>query len=144
MMQRDMMLDDEALPVEPPPAPMMGEQMDTAAQVGSTVAAAQDAVPVPAPVVASAEQDVTTVPFDEIGDIPPPPVPAPPSVAGLPGAGTFARPGTPGAAPFHTPAYRAPQRGPRFGPGVPMAGGMGMSPEDAAEMLRRLAAGGRM
>lgn len=94
--------------------------------------------------------------IDQIGDIPPPPVPRPPpirgsGVAGIPGteAGTFALPGTRAAAPFRTSAF-ATQR-PRFGPGVPMVGGspgvaglegegLGLDPEQAAEILRVLAA----
>jgi hypothetical protein len=99
------------------------------------------------------DADVQVLPPDAIGDIPPPPVPAPPTivgsgVAGIRGteAGTFSRPGTRGAVPFRTAAYQPP-RPPRFGPGVPLAGGGdvggvgALSPEDAAELLRALAAG---
>lgn len=123
----------------------------------------------PPEVTAPIDQDVSTLPSDAIGDIPPPPIPAPPissgvggatppipgiGVGGLPGTegSTFARPGTPAARPFRTPAsYHA--RPPRFGPGVPQAGGgiaevsglggvPGLNPDDAAELLRRLAMGG--
>lgn len=111
--------------------------------------------PTPVPGTSTqADQDTTPFPTDLIGDIPPPPVPAPPpivgsGVAGIPGteAGTFSRPGTRGAMPFRTAAAR-------FGPGMPAAGassmlpmgmeGLGMTPEDAAEILRRMAAGGGM
>jgi hypothetical protein len=106
------------------------------------------------------DQDTDILPPDLIGDIPPPPVPAPPAIsgtglAGIPGTegSTFARPGTPGAIPFRTPAFFS-QRPPRFGPGVPIAGGgsaavsglgseggIGLSPEEAAELLRSLVAG---
>lgn len=115
------------------------------------------APPVEGPV--DSNQDVTAMPSDQIGDIPPPPapsIPAPPvrgvGVAGLPGTegSTFARPGMAAAARFRTPAF-LPQRPPRFGPGVPMAGGgttvapggdEGMlDPERAAELLRSLAGG---
>jgi hypothetical protein len=107
-----------------------------------------------------ADEDV--LPSDEIGDIPPPPVPRPPrrpripgpGVAGIPGTegGTFAQPGTRAAIPFRTSAFAA-QRPMRFGPGAPMVGGGGgvggqglgvgggLSPEEAAELLRALAAG---
>ena len=88
------------------------------------------------------DQSTITLPPDEIGDIPPPPVPPPPAPipapTGIPG--TFAMPGTLAARPFHTAAFAPP---PRFGPGAPIVGGGGMlSPDDAAELLRRMAAGG--
>jgi hypothetical protein len=123
--------------------------------VGPTGGANPPPVPPTPPVPGNA--DVTTLSTDLIGDIPPPPVPPPPivgsGVAGIPGteAGTFARPGTRGAIPFRTSAFRP--RPPRFGPGVPQAGGgttdvsglggndLGLSPEQAAELLRQLVAG---
>lgn len=95
----------------------------------------------------------TVLPADVIGDIPPPPIPTLPNIAGGPGAGTFALPGTRGAVPFRTPAFKQTGRSPRFGPGVPTAGssiapggvsdaGVGsLSPDAAAELLRRLAQG---
>lgn len=111
--------------------------------------------PSPAPAPAPTSQDASTLPSDEIGDIPPPPIPSRPivgpGVAGIPGteAGTFARPGTAAARPFRSPAFFQ-KRPPRFGPGVPVAGGsadvqgladLGMGPDEAAELLKALAAG---
>lgn len=101
--------------------------------------------------------DVDTMGADQVGDIPPPPIPdapAPliqgPGVAGIRGteAGTFARPGSAGAAPFRSPAF-VPKRPPRFGPGVAnvgggqpaLDGGVGLSPDEAAELLAGLAGG---
>lgn len=101
------------------------------------------------------DSDVTQLPPDLIGDIPPAPVPARPArltgpgVAGLAGseAGTFARPGSAGAKPFRTPAYAA-ARAPRVGAGTPVVGGgprvepgVGgmLPPDEAAELLRTLA-----
>lgn len=97
---------------------------------------------------------VETLPPDLIGDIPPPPIPTPPitgsGVAGIKGteAGTLARPGQRAAAPFRTSSY-APKPQLRFGPGVPAAGGdtaavsgLGLDPEQAAEILRQLASRG--
>lgn len=120
---------------------------------------APDPTPAPAPAPAPTSQDAQTMPADTIGDIPPPPVPRRPEtilgpgVAGLPGteAGTFARPGTAAVRPFRTPAYFS-ARPQRFGPGVPVTGGgagvsgladLGMGPDEAAELLRRLAGGGQ-
>lgn len=112
--------------------------------------------PVPGP--DPSDMGAGTMPPDLIGDIPPPPVPLPPGVgvAGAPGLGgsTFARPGTAAAQPFRTPAYFS-QRPQRFGPGVPTLGGgsivpglggdqggsLGLDPEEAAELLRAMAAG---
>lgn len=109
----------------------------------------------------ASDNAATSLPPDVIGDIPPPPIPqAPPitgpGVGGIPGteAGTFARPGSMGAAPFRTSAYAAPRQQ-RFGPGAPIVGGGGMSgfggdeggmgmglgaPDDIGELLRALAA----
>lgn len=108
--------------------------------------------------------DTTTLPNDAIGDIPPPPIPKAPQIsagmnmgmgmAGGSGTGgsTFARPGTRAAMPFRTPAFGA-GRSSRFGPGAPLAGGssfgvggdegggLGLSADDAAELLRTLVAG---
>lgn len=103
---------------------------------------------------ASVEQDADVLPADMVGDIPPPPIPSPPpivgpGVAGIRGteAGTLSLPGTRGAMPFRTAAFQ-PVR-PRFGPGVPVTGGtgapaagLGLDPEQAAEILRALAGGG--
>lgn len=102
----------------------------------------------------------TLIPPDLVGDVPPPPVPAAPSVgvAGSRGAGgsTFARPGSAGMRGFRSMPSQAPR--PRFGPGVPSAGGgvgggastlagadggTGLSPDEAAELLRRMAGGMR-
>lgn len=104
------------------------------------------------------DADIDILPPDSIGDIPPPPVPRPPrprpitgpGIGGIPGteAGTLAQPGTRGAVPFRTAAF-APQRPPRFGPGSPIVGGGtgitdgtagGLSQDEAAELLRALAA----
>lgn len=95
-----------------------------------------------------------TLGSDQVGDIPPPPfpdMPQPliqgPGVAGIAGteAGTFARPGSAGAAAFRSPAF-VPKRPPRFGPGVANAGGgqgpmdsLGLTPDEAAELLAGLA-----
>lgn len=103
-----------------------------------------------------ANQGAATIPTDLIGDIPPPPVPPPPisgpGVGGIAGteAGTFARPGSRGVLPLHTAAFTN-KRPPRFGPGTPtvgaspalpgLDGGLGISPEAAADLLRRLASG---
>lgn len=105
--------------------------------------------------------DVNTLPADLVGDIPPPPIPAPPAliqgagVGGIKGteAGTLSRPGSAGAAPFRTSAFTT-FHPPRFGPGVANAGGaptpfsgvsdnqgLGLNPNDAADLLRRLAGG---
>ena len=100
--------------------------------------------------------DAESLPTDQVGDIPPPPVPAAPiegvGVAGIPGTegSTFARPGSKGAVPFRTAAFQSPHP-PRFGPGVPFAGSAttdvsglgdtGLDPERAAELLRALASG---
>ena len=94
------------------------------------------------------------MPPDQIGDIPPPPIPRPPAglqggpglgVGGAPGleGSTFARPDSRGIRPFQS-------AGPRFGPGVPFSGSggsggvggdMGLSPEEAEELMRGLAMG---
>lgn len=97
--------------------------------------------------------DVSTLPPDQIGDIPPPPVPAPPITSSSVGSGssgitgTFARPGTQAAAPFRSAAYTPKPQQQRFGPGVANVGGdsgvqgLGLDPEQAAEILRNRAAG---
>jgi hypothetical protein len=106
------------------------------------------------PPASDPNQDANVMPNDLIGDIPPPPIPPPPTiqgpgVGGIPGteAGTLSRPGAAGAVPFRTAAYRSP-RSPRFGPGVPLVGGasmnvgdegLGLQPDEAAELLARLA-----
>lgn len=107
------------------------------------------------PKIANTNQDTDVMPADAIGDIPPPPIPSPPivgpGIAGIPGteAGTLARPGQRAAQPFRSAAF-APVR-PRFGPGVPVTGGggiggdvggLGLDPDQAAEILRTLADGG--
>lgn len=121
--------------------------------------------PAPATPAIEPEQDSNTPPLDAIGDIPPPPIPPPPpapvtprvpddgGIAGAPGAPTFALPGTIAARPFRTPAFSSTKRGTRFGPGVPVTGGapmlsggggdesLGIGPDEAAELLRRLAGG---
>jgi hypothetical protein len=116
-----------------------------------------EAPPTAAPPTVDRNQDADQLAADLIGDIPPPPVPAPPApvapikgpgVGGIPGteAGTLSQPGTPGAMPFHTPAF-AGTHTPRFGPGTPVVGGdpaaLGdaLPPEIVAEILRSLAAG---
>lgn len=122
--------------VPPVPPPMAPPEFQPSHQIAPT---------------APANQGASALPNDLIGDIPPPPVPPPPisgpGVSGIPGteAGTFSRPGSRGVLPLHTAAFtnRKPQR---FGPGVPTVGaspdaGIGISPDDAAEILRRLAGG---
>lgn len=105
------------------------------------------------PADAAGDQDADEMPADTVGDIPPPPVPLPPmppaappmpgpGIAGIPGteAGTLARPGTRGAAPFHSQ---------RFGPGVPAPSGMlpsgldalGMNPDEMDAIMRRMVGG---
>lgn len=149
-------------PAAPLPPSSLGEQIG-----GQLGALTEGGIPAPAtpplPQV-PANQDVSLLGADRIGDIPPPPVPPPPrlrgpGVGGIPGteAGTLALPGSRGAAPFRTPAFSDPRRGPRFfGPGVPLVGGgpgrvdvggpadvgagMPLSPEEAAELLRSLVA----
>lgn len=115
---------------------------------GSTPLGGGGGFPVEPPPAAD-DQDEEVLPTDIVGDIPPPPIPAPPSLpgvgpAGIPGTegSTFARPGSAGLVPFRTAAYRQPPQ--RFGPGVPVMGGGGMaglSPDEAAELLRAMAAG---
>ncbi len=106
------------------------------------------------------DNDVDTMNNDQVGDIPPPPIPdsprgptiTGPGIAGIPGteAGTFARPGSQGALAFRSPAF-VPKGRPRFGPGVANVGGgqspldagagLGLSPDEAAELLKGLAGG---
>jgi hypothetical protein len=106
-------------------------------------------------------QDTRSLPPDTIGDIPPPPVPAPPrrlpvppeglGAGGAPGGaegGTFARPASVGIRPYRS----ATPQPPRFGPGVPIVGStpvsgspsgdLGLSPEEAAELLRNMVGAG--
>lgn len=133
-----------------PPAP---EKIIEISSEPQTVA--PQAPPETAPPEAQAvEQDTDTLSADAIGDIPPPPIPTPPivgpGIAGIRGteAGTLARPGSRAAQPFRSAAFE-PKR-PRFGPGVPVTGGggtgdagaLGLDPDQAAEILRALAAGG--
>lgn len=146
-------------PVVPTPALPPPVSPDSLVPGGGTWGAGSDRVRsrhAPHP----SDNGATSLPSDIIGDIPPPPIPQPPivgpGVAGIPGteAGTFARPGTAAAAPFHTSAYGA-ARQQRFGPGAPIVGGGGAmsgfggdeasiglgSPDTVAELLRALAAG---
>lgn len=97
---------------------------------------------------------VETLPPELVGDIPPPPIPPLPQtlgsgVGGIRGteAGTLSLPGSRGAVPFRSNAFQ-PKHPPRFGPGVPLAGGgstdvsgLDINPDDAAELLRELARG---
>jgi hypothetical protein len=142
--------DDKPMPPQPraPQAPQM--PMPPGPPVG---------VPTPAPTPAPTnDQGTQTLPPDQIGDIPPPPMPQRPAPRPRPQIGvggeqgdestTFARPDSRGIRPYQS---ASPQR---FGPGVPFAGGgasagggiggegdMGLTPEEAAELLQGLAMG---
>lgn len=147
-------------PPPPPPPPDEGSYSTTIptqppALPGAPPPLGVPPIPPPVPPPSSAgNQDGTALPPDLIGDIPPPPLPSGFGVGGAPGAegSTFARPGSRGAQPFRTPAFFS-QRPERFGPGVPTLGGgstdvsgldgegLGLSPEEAAELLAQLASG---
>lgn len=164
-------LPDAPEPVAPPPA--LPPEIDAPVRGGPAGVGGSDTgtgEPRPAPPTLpptgagqteptdAADSDADTMDNDQVGDIPPPPVPdapaAPliqgPGVAGIPGteAGTFARPGTRGATAFRSPAF-VPKRPPRFGPGVANVGGgqspidvgLGLSPDEAAELLASIVGG---
>jgi hypothetical protein len=147
---------NKVMPTTEAPSPLMpGVDPFDAPELAAPEMAAPTEDPGPPP---ASDSDVTALPSDQVGDIPPPPVPAPPPSLGPPKAavlpGTFARPGSAAARPFRSNAYAA-SRPQRFGPGTASAGGgsaavaglgtdtgMGMSPEDAAELLARMARSG--
>jgi len=114
---------NKVLPTTEVPSPLMPgvDPFDAPELAAPEMAAPEDPGPPP-----TSDADTTGLPSDQVGDIPPPPVPAPPPRLGGPKAavlpGTFARPGTAAARPFRSNAYAA-SRPQRFGPGTASAGG---------------------
>lgn len=152
------------LPAAPPPTEPMPEPSASTEPEGPEVVSfirPPEQPPSAPPPPDAVSQDADTLTLDVIGDIPPPPIPAPAiprrptGVAGAPGAPTFSLPGTAGARPFRTPAFASASRGPGFGPGVAVTGAAptvavgdpdeegygGLSADDMGELLRRLAGG---